>query len=165
MKKITFLSIISISFAAMHGMEDEKYPLHEAAKNGDVAEVGKLLTNGVVDVNTAREFGETALHVALRTGNTNMIRLLIEHKADVNAEYGFSRLKETSIPILLNHCQNWTHINNIIPMLTLLIDNGANPNYRNLINQGTIFHDLSNWKNIHADKYNDIINQWFGHFF
>lgn len=160
MTKMIFLSIISISFTAMHGMENEKYPLHEAAKNGNVVEARKLLKQGY-DVNTSREYSETALHVALRVGNINMIRLLIEYKADVNAKYGFKREKITSIPILFgqHYCNLPKESTQYKKILTILVNNGADPKYRNTINQGTIFHDLYFWDNTWIKKHEDTVNE------
>ncbi len=104
-KKIILLSIISISFAAMHGMEDEKYPLHEAVEKGDIDEVGKLLTNGAnVNAKNKRFGNRTPLHIAIgyigsgfiQPKNTQkcieMVDFLAKNGADMNARCGHNEV-------------------------------------------------------------------------
>ena len=57
--------------------------LFKAVSNGDEACCRALLMCGA-DANTRDEYGHTALEVAVTGGHTNIVRLLIEYKADVN---------------------------------------------------------------------------------
>ncbi len=86
-KKIIFLSIMFISFTAMHGMEDSKYALHEAANEGDICLVEKLLKQGA-NVNAIDESGNTPLHKAAKNIKKDMVELLVNNKADINIENG-----------------------------------------------------------------------------
>jgi ankyrin repeat protein len=59
--------------------------LHDAAKEGDLAKVKSLITEGS-DVNIADENGTTPLHFAADRGHIDVVELLISKGADVNAE-------------------------------------------------------------------------------
>lgn len=59
--------------------------LLEKVKNKDISAVENLLNNGE-DVNKANNQGNTALHYAVATGNAEMVKLLLSHNADVNAQ-------------------------------------------------------------------------------
>lgn len=54
-------------------------------KNKDIAAVENLLNNGE-NVNEKNSQGNTALHYAVATGNAEMVKLLLSHNADVNAQ-------------------------------------------------------------------------------
>lgn len=74
--------------------EPKKNDLWAAAKKGDAAVVEALLADGV-DVNAATEYGVTALHFAADKGHLDVVRVLVEHKADVNVKdsfYGISAI-------------------------------------------------------------------------
>jgi ankyrin repeat protein len=60
-----------------------QFPLHQAARDGDVEECGRLLAT--VNVNTIDSRGWTALHVASAVDQRNILPLLIGAGADVNA--------------------------------------------------------------------------------
>ncbi len=54
-------------------------------KNKDIAAVENLLNNGE-NVNEKNSQGNTALHYAVATGNAEMVKLLLSHNADINAQ-------------------------------------------------------------------------------
>lgn len=56
----------------------------EAARDGDIATVRKLLARGA-DVNAANGDDCTALHEAAQCGHAELVALLVEAGADVNA--------------------------------------------------------------------------------
>jgi cytochrome c len=58
-------------------------PLHDAAKEGDLARIEQLLDQGA-DINK-RAGGATALHYAILKGHINAAELLIQRGADINA--------------------------------------------------------------------------------
>ena len=61
------------------------YPLHDAAKSGDLDKARKLLQSGKYDVNMKIADHSYALHYACAFGHIDMVRMLIsEFKADVN---------------------------------------------------------------------------------
>ncbi|XP_070185256.1 ankyrin repeat and KH domain-containing protein 1-like isoform X2 [Littorina saxatilis] len=61
-------------------------PLHVACENGTIKVVKTLLKKGTADVDARKNNGQTALHVAAYGGLCELTRLLIESKADVNAQ-------------------------------------------------------------------------------
>src|SRR5262245_46634705 len=61
--------------------ENDRDRLHEAARKGDVQTVKDLLAKGA-DVNARNRFGATALWFAAYKNRTDVIKLLLAHKAD-----------------------------------------------------------------------------------
>jgi TonB family protein len=59
--------------------------IHEAAKNGDLADVKNHLARGA-NVNAKNEWGQTPLFLAATKGNKDVAELLIAKGADVNAK-------------------------------------------------------------------------------
>ena len=60
-------------------------PLFTAVKKGDVAAVEALLKKDPRLVGVADSAGNTPLHVAVRAGKPSIAKVLLDHKADVNA--------------------------------------------------------------------------------
>ena len=63
---------------------DNNTPLMQAVMHEDLAEAQKLVAEG--DVNARNNFNWTALTHAARTGNTELITLLLDRGADINAQ-------------------------------------------------------------------------------
>ena len=92
-------------------------PLHEVAKEGDLAKVKSLIAEGS-DVNMAGENGTTPLHFAADRGHIDVVELLISKGADVNAKTkagGFTPL-------------HWAAGGDHKDVVELLISKGANVN-------------------------------------
>jgi cytohesin len=71
------------------GFQDNKplvyRTIHEAAKNGDLADVTRHLVRGA-DVNSKDKDGCAPLHLAVSSGHKDVVELLIAKGADVNAK-------------------------------------------------------------------------------
>ena len=65
--------------------EDGSTPLHRAAKNAEADKVKKLLAQACVDVNPANQYGSTPLHDAARAGSAEVVQLLLQAGARVDA--------------------------------------------------------------------------------
>jgi len=79
----------AVSFADSF-LPPHDYPLLEAVKKGDVKEVKSILKESVSgfskdEINQKGHTGATPLSVAVRNGNLEMVRLLVEHGAMVDA--------------------------------------------------------------------------------
>ena len=83
--KIKNIFIIFILFSAYIYAEDRlNYQLYEACKTGDINKVRTLIRRGV-NVNEKSDFlQDTALKLAARYGYTEIVKLLIANKANVN---------------------------------------------------------------------------------
>ena len=93
MKRHNLISLISIIFLLLVGMVMTgcATALHDAAKRGDINTLTQLLNSGKYDVNakeTAR-YSETPLHFAIQNGHIDIVKLLIDRGADVNAVTGY----------------------------------------------------------------------------
>ncbi len=84
---IIFVVLFCVTTAAPAG-----YPLHAAAERGDVAEVERLLAE-IIDGRDKN--GETPLHFAAWHGRTEVVIILLQRGADVNA-----KTKEGKIPAM-----------------------------------------------------------------
>jgi len=75
-------------------------PLHEAAKEGDLIKVNRLIQEGA-DVNVRSKTGATPLHGAARTGHKDVAELLISKGANVNAKTrgGYTPLAVAGMPL------------------------------------------------------------------
>ncbi len=74
--------------------------LQDAARKGDAATVTQLLDEGV-DVNTKFRYSATALFYACDAGNVDVVKVLLNHGADMNLKdtfYGFTPLMLAANP-------------------------------------------------------------------
>ncbi len=104
---VVFLSLSGYAVAA---------PLHEVAKEGDLAKVNRLIEGGA-DVNVRAENGATPLHFAADRGHKDVVELLISKGANVNAE-----TKTGDTPL------HWAAMGDHKDVAELLISKGANVN-------------------------------------
>ena len=74
-----------VCFCTVAAME-EGMDIFSAARDGKTKQVSKLLTKNPDRVNTQNDVGWTLLHTASWWENTETAKLLLDHKADVNAQ-------------------------------------------------------------------------------
>jgi Ankyrin repeats (3 copies) len=79
---------LSVSSAQQAGSIDKADALSEAARQGDVAAVKRLIDEGV-DVNTKFRYGATALSYASDRGDVEVVKLLLDRGAEVNVKDTF----------------------------------------------------------------------------
>ena len=82
---LLLLSLLLSSAALAQAPSDR---LFDAARKGDAAAV-KALLDGGLDVNTKFRYGATALSYASDKGHLEVVKLLLERKADVNVKDTF----------------------------------------------------------------------------
>jgi hypothetical protein len=88
--------------------------LIEAARKSDAEKVKALLAKGA-DVNARTRYGATALSFACDRGSLEVVKILIEHGADVNVTDTFYKATPLVWAISRNHAE----------IVTLLLDKGA----------------------------------------
>nr|XP_034171700.1 caseinolytic peptidase B protein homolog [Osmia lignaria] len=86
---------ITVSLCEASNLHKEK-EFFQAAKYGDIGKLKSILKSGI-DVNVRHPLGWTALHVAAINGQSKVIKLLIEHGADVNVQDDFINVYATAI--------------------------------------------------------------------
>jgi hypothetical protein len=89
------LSLLLTSPRPAAAADDPGDALRRAASVGDLAKVKELLAAGV-DANAANAYGGTALSFASDKGHAEVVKLLLEHGADVNVKDRFY----TATPLL-----------------------------------------------------------------
>ncbi len=91
--RIILAAIVVVAFASIAGA-DVNADLWAAAKKGDAAAVKELIAKGA-DVNAKTPYGVTALLHATGQGHVEVVKILVQHKADPNIKdtfYGQSPL-------------------------------------------------------------------------
>ncbi|HKY29390.1 MAG TPA: ankyrin repeat domain-containing protein [Pyrinomonadaceae bacterium] len=91
--------------------------LHFAARDGDLAEVTRLLNEGY-QPNVFDELGKTPLHYASERGHLDVMRLLLSSGADVNA-HDESVIGDTVLRDVASSCS--------FEVAKILVDAGADP--------------------------------------
>ncbi|XP_060553271.1 serine/threonine-protein phosphatase 6 regulatory ankyrin repeat subunit C-like isoform X2 [Ruditapes philippinarum] len=83
------------------GGKGKETPLHIAARTKEGEKCADMLLKSGADVNAFKENGETAMHIAARSGQQSMISALLEDGADPTA---FSKAGETPLHMAVRHC-------------------------------------------------------------
>lgn len=91
-KMVKFL--ITVGAKVDSGDVNNVTPLHIAAEMGDVVLVETLLVDGGAFVNVTDDVGETPLFYALRNQNPEVVKKLVEHKANL-----FTKNEEGETPL------------------------------------------------------------------
>ena len=132
MKHLLLTTIAATSLLATTAFAD---PIHDAAKNGNLAGVQAELDKGV-DVNAKREGGSTPLHGAAEGGHEEIVELLIVAGADLHAR---------TVPMLGGG--GWTPLHSAArqghrEIVELLITNGTDVNSRDSTGKSSL-HDAA----------------------
>ena len=114
--------------------EEELPPLHSACQEGNAAEVEHLLTNGngdggQVDVNEVLEGNYAAIYIAACTNQTEIVKLLLDHKAD--AGIAEEETGESALTVAVQQ--------GFEELVEVLLDGHANPNARNKAGASAVF--------------------------
>ncbi len=88
----------------------------EAAQRGDAAAVKALLAKGV-PVNTQYRYGTTALHYAAQKGHLEVVRILVDHGADVDAKETEAAMTPLMFAVFKGHAE----------VARILVSKGAAP--------------------------------------
>eukprot|EP00929_Paragymnodinium_shiwhaense_P048577 TRINITY_DN24541_c0_g1_i1.p1 TRINITY_DN24541_c0_g1~~TRINITY_DN24541_c0_g1_i1.p1 ORF type:complete len:174 (+),score=31.19 TRINITY_DN24541_c0_g1_i1:333-854(+) len=91
---------------------------HSAVRRGEAATVEQLLKGGKIDVNEKNEHYPSALHFAAGGGSVEVVRILLEAKADVKA------VAPTSNETALHSAAQQGHD----AVAKMLLEHGAEPN-------------------------------------
>jgi ankyrin len=111
--------------------EGGEKPLHQVAygkyrSKEDGATVTQLLLDHCVDVNTRRKDHQTPLHLASYLGNIDIVRLLLDHGADLEAAWGNMGMKPLH---QVSYGEYRSHEDGVC-VTQLLLDRGADVNTR-----------------------------------
>jgi len=112
-------------------------PLHGAASCGNVLEARRLLESGLADVNEHGNMGRTPLHYAANNHHKEVVELLIEKGADVNARERYL-------------CTPLHYALPSIEIVRLLVANGADVNAKDKEGQTPLDYAESNVRQLAA---------------
>src|SRR5687768_5006398 len=106
--------LLTISLAYAAHAADPGDDLLAAARKGDAAAVEALLDKGV-EVDFKNSYGATALSYAADRGHVEVVKVLLEHGADVNVRDTFYK----ALPVI------WAALKGHAQVVRLLLDKGA----------------------------------------
>ena len=112
-RRIVLLALVLLC-PLVAGAQDLSEEFFAAARKGDAAAVKALLDKGV-NVNSKTRYGATALSYACDKGHVDVVKLLIERGADVNAADTFYG----EVPL------GWALSHDHVQVVKLLLDKGA----------------------------------------
>lgn len=128
MNKLFFL-ILSCVVAPGSVNAMERYPLHEAAKKGEVDNAIALLNAGVA-INQLDEYGCSPLHFAASSGHRAVVQILLDRGANVNQQDSvriLGALGEVGQNTPLLFAATYGHLS----VVRLLLERGADINLKN----------------------------------
>ena len=123
----------------------------------NISEVKELLDAGA-DVNFIDAKGDTPLSTAIETDNYEMVKLLLEKKADPNLPGVRFPLLHSAIDVAIEGVKNdGIDINDSTKIIDLLLQYGANPEIKDT--QGRTAYDFAKDSHIPAQRLLDKFNQ------
>ena len=84
MKLITVFSLLCL-LTVSAGAKPKNDTFFDAVERGDVKSAELMLKKGA-DINAKNHAGRTALHIAVISGNTDMLKLILSRNPDINAQ-------------------------------------------------------------------------------
>lgn len=125
--------------------------LHNAASGGDKGykEVAEALIKHNASVDALSETLLTPLHEAAGKSLVDLVRLLVDAGADVNARDKFSN---TPLRMCASNAQSFANLETFKQTVQILLDAGADINSGTTINT-TSLHSVVKWGNIDAVKF------------
>ena len=115
---LLLLTTISVAFFALVDLNDFQNPLLNASRDGDTAEIQRLLANGL-DPNTSDAFNNTPLSIAAHFGQTEAAKLLLNRGADIDGGGTNGAMTPLQCAIYSGHGETAAY----------LLQNGADPNF------------------------------------
>lgn len=112
--KTIFYFLVVFVFSFTLSAQDQSKEFLEAAQKGDIELIKKFLNDGI-DINTTSQYGATALTFAADIQNVELVKLLLEHKADPNIVDQFYG----ATPFL------WAISEDNYDIVKLMVENGA----------------------------------------
>ena len=115
--KYNLIIVLTAILAAF--LHDRSSPIHEAAKAGDIGKVKSMIAENpeLLNKQLPHEFYESPLSIAVKKGDEEMVKVLLDSGADVNQEYYAG---DTCLAI----AAKWGHTG----IAKLLIEKGAEVN-------------------------------------
>lgn len=118
---IMLAAMLALSTTAFAITDDESVEYATALQAGDVAYVKKMLDSGAVGVDEKRAFfGWTALQIAANRGQLGAVKVLVEHKANLNFQHEMTK----------NTALHLAAMNGYKDVVQYLIDAGADVNLK-----------------------------------
>ena len=133
----SLLLIFSLSFLSSVAVAG---PIHDAAREGDLQEVQRLINEGV-NIDSKTKYEETALHIASDKGDIEMVKFLIAEGADVDAR---DFLKRTPLELTV------TSSKGSLKIAKLLIKKGANRDLKDRFAR-RFARRFANTRNVHGE--------------
>lgn len=120
-KAMMLAALMVLSTTAFAFTDDESVEYSTALQEGNVAFVRKALDSGMVGVDERRAFfGWSALQIAANRGQLAVVKVLVEHKANLN--YQHEMTKNTALHLAA--------MNGFKDVVQYLIDAGADVNLK-----------------------------------
>ncbi len=120
-KAILLAALLAVSTTTFAITDDESVAYATALQEGDVAFIKKTLDSGGVSVDERRAFfGWSALQIAANRGQLAAVKVLVEHKANLNFQHEMTK----------NTALHLAALNGFTDVVQYLADAGADVNLK-----------------------------------